>query len=65
MKFESLLILIFVILIFLQKFENFDYLESLSKKLNFSFIIPFFIIIILVGLSISLGQSEKFIYFQF
>ena len=63
---ESLLILIFVIfLIFLQKFENFDYLESLSKKLNFSFIIPFFIIIILVGLSISLGQSEKFIYFQF
>ena len=63
---ESLLILIFVIfLIFLQKFENFDYLELLSKKLNFSFIIPFFIIIILVGLSISLGQSEKFIYFQF
>ena len=63
---ETLLILIFVIfLIFLQKFENFDYLELLSKKLNFSFIIPFFIIIILVGLSISLGQSEKFIYFQF
>tara|TARA_B100001057_G_scaffold501191_1_gene621766 strand:- start:2230 stop:3558 length:1329 start_codon:yes stop_codon:yes gene_type:complete len=63
---ESLLILFFVIfLIFLQKFENFDYLKLLSKKLNFSFIIPFFVIIILVGLSISLGQSEKFIYFQF
>ncbi len=63
---QSILILFFVMfLIFLQKFENFDYLKLLSKKLNFSFIIPFFIIIILVGLSISLGQSEKFIYFQF
>ncbi len=66
LNFENLVILFFVIvLIFLQKFENFENLKAISKKINFSFLIPFFIIIILVGVSISLGQSEKFIYFQF
>lgn len=63
---ENFLTLFFVIIIvFLQKFENHNFLFFLSKKLNFSFIISFFLIILLLGFSISLGQSEKFIYFQF
>ena len=64
--FKNLAILLFVIfVIFLQKFENFENLKAISIKINFTFLVPFFIIIILVGTSISLGQSEKFIYFQF
>ena len=64
--YENLTILVFVcIFIISQKFDNYKALKNFSKKLNFKVIIPFFLTIILVGLSISVGQSEKFIYFQF
>ena len=64
--FENLIILFFVVIaVFSQKFDNFDVLKNLSKKVNFSVVISFFITIILVGFLISFGQSEKFIYFQF
>lgn len=63
---ENLIILFFVILsVMSQKIDNYDFLKEISKKVNITVIIPFFITIILVGFSISFGQSEKFIYFQF
>ena len=54
-----------LVLILLQKFEQRETLINFSNKISFSFLIPFFIAILIVGISISLGQSEKFIYFQF
>ena len=64
--YENLTILIFVcISIISQKFDNYKSLMNFSKKINFKVIIPFFLTVILVGLSISIGQSDKFIYFQF
>jgi alginate O-acetyltransferase complex protein AlgI len=65
-KIDNLFILIFVILmIYSQKIDNFYKLKDLSSKIRLSFLIPFVIIILTVGFSISLGQSQKFIYFQF
>ena len=64
--FENLTVLLFVcICIILQKYDNYNVLQRFSKKINFKILIPFFITMILVGFSISLGQSQKFIYFQF
>ena len=64
--FENLIILFFVIIFVMsQKIDDYDFLRNFSKKISILVIIPFFIIIILVGFSISSGQSEKFIYFQF
>ena len=53
------------ILILSQKFEQHKILNSFSSKISFSFLMPLFLAILIVGISISLGQSEKFIYFQF
>ena len=65
-KVDNLLTLIFVcIMIYSQKFDNFDSLKNLSYKIKLPVLIPFIIVILVVGFSISLGQSEKFIYFQF
>jgi len=64
--FENLAILFFVcICVIFQRYDNYNVLQSLSQKINFKILIPFFVTIILVGFSISLGQSQKFIYFQF
>ena len=66
LMFENLIILFFVIIFVMsQKIDDYDFLRIFSKKISILVIIPFFIIIILVGFSISSGQSEKFIYFQF
>ena len=66
LMFENLIILFFVIIFVMsQKIDDYDFLRNFSKKISILVIIPFFIIIILVGFSISSGQSEKFIYFQF
>ena len=63
---NNLLTFIFVfIMIYSQKFDNFDSLKSLSHKIKLPILIPFIIVVLIVGFSISLGQSEKFIYFQF
>ena len=65
-NFENLLLLLIVIFsIFLQKYDNFYYLKDFAKKLSLITLILFFIIIIMTGLAINAGQSEKFIYFQF
>ena len=59
-------LIIFVLLMILtQKFENINSIKNFSKKLNIIFIIIFLIFIVSTGLGINLGQSEKFIYFQF
>jgi len=66
LKLDNLLTLIFcVTMIYSQKFDNFDSLKILSTKIKLPILIPFIIIILIVGFSLSLGQSEKFIYFQF
>ena len=63
---ENLLLLFLVIFaIFSQKFDNFGYIKNLSKKINFLIFIPIFIIILITGLAIKAGSSEKFIYFDF
>ena len=63
---ENLLILIFIIIsIISQKIENYENLINISKKLSLIFIFLLLTVIVLTGLAMSLGQSEKFIYFQF
>lgn len=59
-------IIFFVVLMILtQKIDNFISIKNLSKKINITSIIIFFIFIISTGIGVTLGQSEKFIYFQF
>ena len=65
-NFENLILLLVVIFsIFLQKYDNFYYLQKFAKKINLIAAFFFFIIIVITGLAINTGQSEKFIYFQF
>ena len=60
-----ILILITVLSIYSQKHDNFSSLEQFSKKINLSILAPIAIVIILTGLAINTGTSEKFIYFDF
>ncbi len=63
---ENLILLALVITaVFSQKFDNYKYIENISKKINFLILIPIFIIILITGLAIKAGSSEKFIYFDF
>tara|TARA_B100000963_G_C22628365_1_gene673562 strand:+ start:104 stop:538 length:435 start_codon:yes stop_codon:yes gene_type:complete len=63
---ENLLVLsILIVGIASQKFEDTSKLRFISTKTSFFFLIPFILIIILTGLGINAGTSEKFIYFQF
>ena len=60
-----ILILITLLSIYSQKYDNFSSLEQFSKKINLSILAPIAIVIILTGLAINTGTSEKFIYFDF
>ena len=63
---ENLFIIFMVIAVVVsQKFDNFFSIKNFSKRTNILFVIIFFIFVILAGLGISVGRSEKFIYFQF
>lgn len=63
---SNILVLIFVVLlIFTQKFEDINKIYILSKKLKFSYIVPFFIVVLFIGFAMNAGQSDKFIYFDF
>ena len=63
---ENLILLALVIFaVFSQKFDNYKYIENISKKINFLILIPIFIIVLVTGLAIKAGSSEKFIYFDF
>jgi alginate O-acetyltransferase complex protein AlgI len=65
-NFENIILLLIVIFaIFLQKYDNFYFLQNFVRKINLIPVIFFFIIIVITGLAINTGQSEKFIYFQF
>ena len=63
---ENLLILIILIIgVISQKFDNFDQIKRFSQNISLYVILPFFMIIILAGLGMNAGTSEKFIYFEF
>ena len=63
---KALLALIILLLgLFSQKYDNYNFIEKSSQKINFKLLIPFGISILLSGLLLSLGTSEKFIYFDF
>ena len=65
-KLDNLLLLLITILaVCSQKYDNFNYIEKISSKIKFSFLIPLVLIILLTGLAINTGSSEKFIYFDF
>ena len=64
--FENLILFMFVIFaVYSQKFDNYSSLEIFSKKFKLITIFPIFLLIILTGLAINVGSSEKFIYFDF
>ena len=58
-------LIITILLIFSQKFEDINKIKSFSNRLNFSYLLPFFIVILLIGFALNAGQSNKFIYFDF
>ena len=60
-----LIILIVISAITSQKIDNFISIKNFSKRTNLLFVIIFFIFVILAGLGMNVGRSEKFIYFQF
>ena len=63
---QNIAIFLFVAMsIYSQKFDNYLTIEKISLKVNFSMLIPFFLILLVTGLGISTGQSDKFIYFDF
>ena len=63
---ENLILLsILILAICSQKVDNFEKIEELNKKINLAYLIPIIIIIIITGLGINTGSSEKFIYFDF
>ena len=63
---KALFALIILLLgLFSQKYDNYNFIEKSSQKINFKLLILFGISIILSGLLLSLGTSEKFIYFDF
>ena len=63
---ENLILLLVVILaIYSQKFDNYKSIKIYSKKINMIIIVPIIIIIILTGLGVNTGTSDKFIYFDF
>ncbi len=65
-NFENLIVLLIVVLLTLsQRYDNYFVIRKFSLKLNLFIIVPFFLVIIITGLAISTGQSDKFIYFDF
>ena len=63
--FNLLIFLSIIFFVWVQKYENHKYISSISRKLSLNIIIPIFFVFLLTGFGISLGQSEKFIYFNF
>ncbi len=64
--FENLLILLILMAgVISQKFDNFHKIKRFSHNVPIYIILPFFMIIILTGLGMNAGTSDKFIYFEF
>ncbi len=63
---ENILLLIIVVFaISTQKIDNYESINRISKKTKLSILIPISLTILITGLGISTGTSEKFIYFDF
>ena len=63
---ENLILIILVIMgIYSQKFDNYECIKNISKKVKLVYLSPIIIMIILTGLAFNTGTSEKFIYFDF
>ena len=63
---ENLILTILVFIgIYSQKFDNYKTIKNISKKLKLVYTTPIIIMIILTGLAINTGTSDKFIYFDF
>lgn len=58
-------LLLLVLSIYLQKYDNQAFLANLSKKINFISLIVCLLSILISGFLINLGTSENFIYFDF
>ena len=58
-------LMILILCVFSQKIDNYFSVEKYSSKINFKIFLPIFVIIILIGLLLNTGSSDKFIYFDF
>ena len=58
-------LLVLLLGLYSQKYDNYIFIEKFSKKINLKLLIPLSISILLSGFLLSLGTSEKFIYFDF
>ena len=58
-------LLVLLLGLYSQKYDNYIFIEKFSKKINLKLLIPLAISILLSGFLLSLGTSEKFIYFDF
>tara|TARA_A100001015_G_scaffold320563_1_gene447395 strand:+ start:1611 stop:2942 length:1332 start_codon:yes stop_codon:yes gene_type:complete len=60
-----IVLMITFIFIFLQKFEDIHKIKNFAQKMSYSYLLPFFTVIVLIGFAMNAGQSDKFIYFDF
>jgi len=58
-------LLILLIGVISQNYDNYNFIEKSAKKINLRVLIPVAVSILLSGFLLSLGTSEKFIYFDF
>ena len=64
--YENLIVLLILFVsVWSQKLDDFNKIKKFANNTSFYLILPFIIIIILTGLGINAGTSEKFIYFEF
>tara|TARA_Y100000591_G_C21299305_1_gene435590 strand:- start:7 stop:444 length:438 start_codon:yes stop_codon:yes gene_type:complete len=65
LKENLILLAVLILAVYSQTLDNYEKIQSMSKKIKFSFLIPITIIILITGLGINTGSSDKFIYFDF
>ena len=60
-----LTLIILSITLYFHKYDNCNDVEKISKKISYKLLIPVAASILITGFLLSLGTSEKFIYFDF
>ncbi len=58
-------LIILSITLYFHKYDNCNDVEKISKKISYKLLIPITASILITGFLLSLGTSEKFIYFDF
>ena len=58
-------LIILSITLYFHKYDNCNDVEKISKKISYKLLIPVAATILITGFLLSLGTSEKFIYFDF